>query len=524
MNLYSNVNSKISLRAYLILLIIGGLAISFGVFLYSISPTIPLSPDTAALACAADHLSSTGQFIDSRTHHISIVYEPCWTKNIYPEIQLITSLVTKIFFGDAILATSVLAILLYTLIVLICSWTVQRLFHSPSLTSIAGLLTISSLALTRSLTITPHNLYGYLIIAVIFLLLTYTPKVPFFLYMLFLWLVTGVAYILHPMSFAVLAGSLGIFSLYILIIRKQWLLASIMILGLYITVSIITHSLHPLSLMYYLQGYSVYGIVKPIWDHVALWGYIPISLAGLGIMQSIKEKQTLLTRFALIMSVCILLAVHSYTVGIRILPDRLSAYLWMPLLFFSMYGLRFLQKKLHPIWFVMCITFILSAQILHAVIFTQGNFQEITSRYIPSSNFISALNWLEEHRTDSMLVIGVSDIINQEIAYAGLYYNGNIIPYPWYKMNIKNIQDLSSKDAYFKIILADTSHEQYNVLTGMFYTITQPNSTQSNNFVKKYGITHVLLWKRGPAFPLWQYQSESYTVVYENEEYIIYSL
>lgn len=517
-------SNKATLRPYLIMLIISSLALAFGVFLYSIGPTIPLSPDSAALACAADHLSSTGEFIDSRTNHIPIVYEPCWTKNIYPGIQIITSVVTKIFLGNAVLATSVLAILLYTLIVLICAWTAQRLFQSNFLTGIAGLFTISSLALTRSLTITPHNLYGYLIIAVIFLLLTYRPKIPLSLYILFLWLITSVAYVLHPMSFAILALSLGIFSLHILIKKKQWLIVGITIVILYLAVSIITHSLHPLSLINYLQGYTVYGIIKPIWDHIALWGYIPVGLAGLGIMQSIKAKQTFLTRFALIMSVCILLVIHSYTIGIRILPDRLSGYLWMPLLFFSLYALRFLQKKLPQKWFTILVIFIVLGQIFHAVIFTQGNFQEITSRYVPSQNYILTLKWLEENRTSSMVVLGVADIINQEISYSGLYYNGNIIAYPWYKMNIKNIQDLSSNDAYFKIILADSSHEQYNVLTGMFFAITQPNSTRGNNFFKKYGITHVLLWKRGPAFTLWQYQSENYAIVYENEEYIIYSL
>lgn len=483
----------------------------------------PTTPDSAQLACGAYSLIHEGAFAEDHTKNIQLDYNSCWTVKTYPGIQLVTAFVALIT-GDPALATTILAISLYVLCALLMMLLLYKASGSEIVAGISGLLAVTSLSLTRSLLLTPHNLYGYAFTLGVFLIVVHYGKTKPQLALVAAWLLTATTFFFHTMSFALLATSLGVFTVYQIIKNKRWLIG----IGLLIAISIgqyaITNSFNPFSILTHLQGYTVTGVIRPLIEHIAFWGYTTVALSGIGIWLMRKYFPTVVTQLTLIYAVVCLLGTQLYRFNFHLLPDRMTAYMWIPLTIAASCFVLFSLPTFGKWKTIFVMSIVMLAQIGQTLVFIKSEYNEITARYIPNSEFIQAAEWLEMNRTQDMFVMGISNIIHREMSYIGLYYHGDVISYPWFKMNHKDITSYSSRDALYQSYLADNTSIQHYQLRSMYLIINEPSHVDAQKFIEAAGLTHLLLWKKEPSYLLWQDMNVQYPVVYENSEYSIYQL
>lgn len=498
-------------------------ALAVGLYTYAPTQFQPTTPDSAQLACGAYSIISEGNFAEDHTRNIQLDYNSCWTVNTYPGIQLVTAFVGLVV-GDPALATTILAIGMYMLCVLLVMLILYEASGSRVVAGIGGLLALTSLSLVRSLLLTPHNLYGYAFTLGVFLIVVNYGKNKPQLALIATWLLTALTYFFHTMSFALLATSLTLFTAYHIIKNKNWLIGFGLFIVAGIGLYVITKSFNPLALLDHLQGYTVTGIIRPLIEHIALWGYTTVALSGIGIWLMRKYFPTVTTQLTLIYAVVCLFGTQLYLFNLHLLPDRMTAYMWIPLTITASCFILFSLQTFGKWKTIIVMSVVLLAQTGHALVFIKSEYNEISVRYQPTPQFIEAMQWLEDHRTKKTFVFTISNVINRQANYAGLYYHGDIVSYPWYRLNHKDISDLNSKDEIYKSFLKDHASDEYVQLNGMYNLINFPTSDATQKYIKKSKLTHVLLWKSESSYQIWQAAVVEYPVVFENSEYSIYKL
>ncbi len=498
---------------------------ALGIGLYTYTPTHfePTTPDSAQLACAANNIINKGSFSEDHTRNIQLDYNSCWTVNTYPGIQLVTAFVGLIV-GDPALATTILAIGMYMLCVLLMILILYEASGSQVVAGIGGLLAATSLSLVRSLLLTPHNLYGYAFTLGVFLVVVKYGKNKPQLALIAAWLLTALTYFFHTMSFALIATSLAIFTTYQIIKNRKWLIGFGLLTAICIGLYAITKSFNPLALINHLQGFTVTGIIRPLIEHIALWGYITLALSGIGIWLMRKYFPVNITQLTLIYAAASLFGTQLYRFNLHLLPERMSAYMWIPLTITASCFLLFSLPSFGKWKTITLLSIVLLAQTGHALVFIKSEYNEITVRYTPTPSFIEAMEWLEEHRTKKTFVFTISNVINRQANYAGIYYHGDIISYPWHRLNHKDISDFKSEDELYKSFLEDSTSDEYVQLNGMYNLINFPTSKNAQQYIKKSKLTHAVLWKRESSYQIWQAALVEYPVVFENNEYSIYKL
>ncbi|MBI2415245.1 MAG: hypothetical protein HYV33_01115 [Candidatus Kerfeldbacteria bacterium] len=500
------------------------LAAGFGVISYATLDFYP-SPDGVQLACAAQHLLTDGEFISNQTHGIYLNYAPCWTQSTYPVIQVVTAGLGWLLWGNTTLAVIVLAISLFVGTVIVVTGIVQRLFNTAWLSLVGGILAITSLGLVRSLVMTPHNLFGFLFLAIITLCLL--PKKnhwPAVHWLGLAWLCTILLYSIHPLSFAVTAVALTGYSIAWTIVQKQWWWLGLASVVAYTVLSYVIKSWWPLDLLPYVQGINAPGVVKPWWDHLAIWGYGITPLAGFGLAWSMRQGWWQRIAFSIGLGLTAMIGGELHYFGIQLVPDRMIAFAWLPLLLFAMMALAYFIKQLPMITTMIMLCTISLAQLAHAGQFIRSDTDDIAKRFLPQPDFVEAISWLERYRTTDTFVLGVANIHNRQIQYAGLFYTGDIVAYPFSDMNHRDLLDFSARSVLLQNIIAQQVQPQYADLQGLYAVVTQPTSAAAQAYRAAKGITDALVWKNGPEYRLWKKIVPANHIIFENASYQIYSL
>lgn len=501
-------------------LLLGGV---IGLWIYNQLHFLP-GPDAVQLACAADHLAKTGEYITTSTKGITLNYTSCWTTNYYTTIQYITAQISQLL-NNSVWATISLAIGLYTICILLIGLIVYRLTNIVWLGIIASIMTSVSMGLLRSLLVTPHNLYGYVAILLCIALLVVWRDKNIWWQLVGLWSISALSATLHQLSFAILAVAVSCFTLHSIVTQKKWWLGiGCMIIGYFVLVLGI-HSWNPLYVIDILYSIHVPGIQKPWYDSLAILGYLSVPLAIIGAAQSFEQfRKSSAHAFLLYYTIIVIAFRLAYLINITILPERVIAYLWPVIIIWASLGLYILLKNIHGIWHWLVMTCLLWGMAWQGMFFIISDIQEIKNRYLPSPDFIAAAEWLEQNRTSNNFVMGINNINNRQIQYAGLYYKGDIIAYPWSDMDFRDITKFTSLSTQFQSILSDPTSKQYLDLYGLYMISSQPTSPTAQDFIKTYGINYMIIWKPEQTYTIWQKTIYAKHIVYENQNYVIYAL
>lgn len=506
------------------------LGFGIGIIPFVQSDWLPTSPDSAGLSCAVQYLADSGKFATARTAGFNFHYNPCWTVETYPGNQMFTALITKLTGLTSYHVVVGLSIVVYIACALLVYWLMRVTTSRPTIALWSGLTAVSSLVLARSLLLTPHNLYGYLYILLGLLGLALWERTQRWPY----WLLIAASIILlsvfHALSLAILGIALCLFIVLAFYRSPRILIVSA--LGLLILSSIVGKILldtwSPLQLIYQVFQFSIPGITNPWYDHPAVWGYTATVLAILGFSMAIRQKKI---DYTLLLSLCIgivsILFAHAKLVGIEILPERMIAYAWIPITLFAGIGIQQLVDWGKSWYRYTLPTLVITSMCVHFIIFTQDSYVGISQRFLPDTDFIAAMQWLESQRTTDTvtdtLLVAVGNIINRQITYSGLWYSGDSTWYPAYRLNHKNINDFQTTDTTYAPIVESAEHPDHQRLTDLytFVTVTEPNSIAT--IAETYGITHFLAWKKGQEYTIWNEHS-TFPSVYENTQYVIYAI
>ncbi len=403
---------------------------------------LPTSPDSAGLSCAAQHLTSAGEFAQNRTRGFDFHYNPCWTQQTYPGNQVFTAGIITITGAPASSVVVWLSILTFIAIAIAIYIAVWLSTDERTLALWSGLGAITSLALARSLLLTPHNLYGYLGIILIILGIVIWERSRHWLSVVLIILSIAFLTVFHALSLAIVGISLALYTLASTYKKPKILLILFGVLLLInIGVALIMFgTINPIVPVESILAMSIPGITNPWYDHPAVWGYIATSIGALGIAYRISSKDM---HPALHLGIWIgLVSIffgHPEITQIEILPERVIAYGWIPLAIALGDGVLVSTGWLKAKWRYLLSILIIAGMALHFSIFIQDSYEGISKRFIPDTDFIESMQWLETQRTDDTFLLAVGNTINRKITYSGLWYYGDSAWYPWYRLNHKNI-------------------------------------------------------------------------------------
>lgn len=516
-------NSKSLVAHHLIIIVLG---ICLGIIPFLQSGWLPTSPDSAGLACGAQYIADTGEFATSRFRGFNFHYNPCWTIKTYPGNQMFTAIVIQATGLPGYNVVVGLSMITYITCAVLIYWIMRIITKQPTVALWSGLSAVSSLVLARALLLTPQNLYGYVFILVGLFgvaLWERTHRWPYWL------LVAGSIVLLsvfHTLSLAVLGIALCIF-IFITFYRSPRILAmlafSLLVISSVIG-KILLGSWNPLTLLSNAVHFSIPGITNPWYDHPAVWGYTATALAILGFSEMLRQKKI---NHTLLLSLCIgivsVIFSHPKLTGIEILPERVIAYAWIPITLLAGIGIQQLIDWGKSWYRYVLPVLVIISMCVHFIIFTEDSYVGISKRFIPDTDFITAMKWLEKNRQTNTFLVGVGNIINRQITYSGLWYSGDSMWYPWYRLNHKNITDFASTDTTYQPIVESPSHPDHQSLKDLYTFVTLPQSNSAKKIATTYGITHFLAWKRGPEYTIWN-EDTLFQIVYENNQYVIYEI
>lgn len=501
-----------------IALFLGILPLYFNVF--------PLTtPDAGGLACAAKTLAKTDHFNVSRT--VSPNFAICWTREHYQVVQFINAAILKILPLQSWQTVPTTALFMYLGCVLGIFYIVYQFTRSHTMAMVGGILAAATPALLRSLILTPQNVYGYFVIIllmIVFLHLIAKPRAWYW------WIsligLTPILAFTHTLSFGIAAITFTIW--FWLFFLQSWLyrLLLVGVGGIIIFVNE-KFSLLPITVKNALQLFqsNFSGYDHPLYDHPAIWGYIVTALAAVGLTLSIKLHYKLRWLCISLIITPVILGHLSYF-GLQLLPERFIPFAWLGLVPLAALGLHELGQRLHwrPVLWTSVLILIVSAQIVHAIIFIQDDVNGWSKRFRPHPEFIEALQWLNTQPNKGAL-LGIMAVSNREISFAPLWYDGMIENYPWYNLDHKNIKNLQANSSLYKPILADPANPEYKRIHALYALMTTPTDSTVPALIAPYSLHYFIVPKTSPVYKIWKAESTiPFSIVYENNKYIIYAL
>lgn len=515
-------------RIILSVIVVAVGSLMLGMLPFFINDWYLTTPDMGGLACGAQHLAETGEFSDGQTANLGYNFSVCWTKDLYPALQWMHAgllMVLPVSAWQLVQITTVLGVAACGVFMWLIVYTLTR---SPLYAGIAGIFTAATPALLRAATLTPQNVHGYaLILLVIWLLCCLITKEYNKWWLTFLLLPLLLLGAVHKLSFGIIGLVLAvwIWGFYL----QSWIwrvgLAAVALLAVlgneFFTVLPFTVQSAWALLQHNLGGYD-----KPLWDHPSIWGYLVTALAAVGWALYRGLPRSLLSLFALLVIVPVILG-HLSVFGITLLPDRFITFAWLGLVPLACFGLISIQQRVTmPRVVLGCfLALLLVAQVTHAVVFVKDDVDGWSSRFKPSEDFITAMTWLNDYDEVNGIVLGIMAVTNREITFAPTWYDGPVISYPWYNLNHRNLKKFEANSGLYQGIFANPTDPEYLRVLALYTIITKPNQEQVPQYIQQYNVRYYIIPIDSPAYAiLAEKKSIPYQQIYSNELYVIYEL
>lgn len=500
-------------------------AVLVGVIPFALNDWFLTTPDAGGWACGAQTLADTGQFSDGHTAGLGYNFNICWTKEFYPALQ----------YGLAalVLLTGVAAHQLVPLLLIVVlaglsmtMWAVGwRITGSHKIALLTGLGTSITPIVLRSEILTPQNLIGYWLVAVLLLVISQliASKQPW--WWLGIIVLAGLLGYAHSLSFSVatLAGTMWFYGWYLP--NWKWRL-SLGLLGIAGGIALWFIDFLPVSLHDAVGQFTsgaFAGYDHPLYDHPAFLGYGLVVVAAVGILFGrLPDRSSKGLLFAWF--IVPLLLGHMSLVGWVLMPDRFIAYIWFSIILFGAIGVDYLLKRQSKAIGWMLLVVMWGAQFVHTVIYIKDDIDGWSNRFQPHVEFVEALQWLNQ-QPDQGILVGIMAAANREITFAPLWYDGPIASYPWYNLNHRNLKSFKAKSSLYQTVFADPASPEYLRVQAFYTIIAKPKSDQAKPAALQYNLAYLIMPKGSQADDIWQQaQPEHFTQLYENTAYRIFSL
>lgn len=496
-----------------------------GAIPYQLNNWFLTTPDAGGWACGAQTLADTGQFSDGHTAGLGYNFNICWTKEFYPGLQYLLAGLVRV---SNISAHTIMPVLLIMMLVALAvlMWTIAwQISRSQRVALFTGLGTSLTPIVLRAEILTPQNLFGYVLIAGLFLMISQLIRTKQLWWWLGIVAVTGLLGYVHSLSFGVaaIASTVWLYGWYLP--NWKWRL-SLGLLGIAGGIALWFIDFLPVSLHDAVGQFTsgaFTGYDHPLYDHPAFLGYGLVIVAAVGILFGhLPDRSSKGLLFAWF--IVPLLLGHLSLVGWVLMPDRFIAYIWFSIVLFGAIGLEYLLKRQSKTIGWMLVAVVWGAQFVHTVIYIKDDIDGWSNRFQPHVEFVEALQWLNQ-QPDQGILVGIMAATNREITFAPLWYDGPIASYPWYNLNHRNLKSFKAKSALYQSVFADPTSTEYLRVQAFYTIIAKPKSDQAKPAALQYNLAYLIMPKGSQADDIWQQaKPEHFTQLYENTAYRIYSL
>jgi hypothetical protein len=486
------------------------------------------TPDAGGWACGAQTLADTGAFSDGHTAGLGYNFNVCWDDHTYPGLQyLLAASIQVTGLAGSTLIPPVLTIALVglALTMMMIGW---KLSQSLWVATFAGLATSATPIVLRSLILTPQNLFGYWLIALLLLTIIQLVESKRWWWWLVLVTIAGILGYVHSLSFGVAGLSCALW-FYCWYLPNWWWRLGILVAGALGALVIWQFpDLLPVSpqnaiALFTSGGFAGYD--HPLYDHPAFLGYGLVAVAGIGLLFATitsKTSKGLLISWLVVPT----LLGHLSLIGWILMPDRFIAYIWFSCVVLAALGLERLRHLITwsvPAWLGMAIL-LWGAQLVHAIVYVQDDVSGWSDRFKPHPEFVEALQWLNQQDERGTLV-GIMAAANREIIFSPIWYDGPVASYPWYNLNHRNLKSFKANSSLYQGIFADTANPEYLRVQAFYYLLTKPNSAEALTATQQYHLSYLILPKGSQADEIWEHAAvQQFNQVYENTKYRLYQL
>ncbi|MFA6391495.1 MAG: hypothetical protein WCW66_01900 [Patescibacteria group bacterium] len=526
-----------------------------------VSGQFPVWKDSIAVACSVKHIGENGELglgdnFYINFDNVNIPY--CWDKNVYPLNQIYMYAFSSFSSIDPAMTVTLVYILIYLLIVTAVYLVAWELYNKHHLAFLSAILAGTSLALLRILTISPQQLFGFLLILFIVWNLLQYKKTNQKKYLLLILITVLNLALIHQLSLVVVSIALVIY--FISIIKKKVLIIpfllvafSIIAFGLYIFSSGNNPLDYILKTIYYASTIGMSNLLPahPIWEHPAILGYF-LSIFGLfGALINLFTKKSPLKVFWWSMILFCLFMTHSYLLGFYFVGYRFLFFLFLPLsllapIFFVKISGAFGKSARYPIAIIIILSILASG--IHGVNFLLDNYNGLSKPVLPTKEYREAITWLNDHsnKTDTVLTTIRND--QKYGTFLPYLYNGNVMIFPTFYFHKpmefefrgdENTYSYSGQSANPTTVIGklikpyvinteddekefiSSYEDQRQVLYEMFKMTYYPKDIESQEYLDKYDIRFVIIWRGKPESQIYANTSE-FKKVYQTESIAIY--
>ncbi|MFH1535109.1 MAG: hypothetical protein ABIF80_03940 [Patescibacteria group bacterium] len=525
-----------------------------------VSGQFPVWKDSIAVACAVKHIEQNGELGLGDNFYINYdnVNVPyCWNENVYPLNQIYMFSFNTFSGLDPALTVTLVYILIYLLIVTAIYLIAWELYHKHHLAFLSAILAGTSLALLRILTISPQQLFGFLLILFIIWNLLQHQRTKQKMYLLLILIAVLNLAILHQLSLVVVSFALVVY--FISIIKRKILIipflfgaSAIIALGVYIFSSGNNPFDYILTTLYNASTIGMSNLLPahPIWDHPAILGYFLTIFGIFGAFVNLFTKKSPLKVFWWSMIVFCLFMTHSYLFGFYFVGYRFLFFLFIPLsllspLFFEKLSETLGKSFKYPILIIIILSILASG--VHSVNFLLDNYNGLSKPVLPNKEYREAIGWLNDHsdKTDTVLTTIRND--QKYGTFLPYLYHGNVMIFPTfyfhkpmefefrgdentysYSDQITNPQTVIGK--FIKPYILDTGEEQKytasfenqkQVLYEMFKVLYYPRDKESQKYMVEYNIRFVIVWRGKTESKIYS-KLTGFENVYQNDSIAIY--
>lgn len=529
------INKKL-IFVFIILLI----SLSTYSFFYWQGNFFALSPDSAGLTCGIEQITDNQTLgVEGKTYE-NFDTPVCWEAGQYPTNQIIHFDFSSISGLDIINISPIVTILIACLIPLLIFLICDQLFKNSWFSFVGGMLAVFAVPLARSLTLTPHNLFGFLfILLIIYSLIRLSKEKGKWPHLVYIFICLIALAFVHQLSLAIIFIPLVLYLLYFLIKEKKWPLIIVLIIaavGISILASwFFTGSLNPLNLTNTLLEEAAeradLGLVTahPWWDNPAAIGYLLFGLGAIGFFVMLLKNKNPIKIFLALFLLITLIVANAHYLGFEYLNYRFLAYAFIPLIIFSVFAIEHIFEKLKSLKLksvgVLIIILIVLASGVHFFKYAQDDFNGFSQIYLPSQDFTDAVSWLNQNAQleDTLLLTSKKD--NRQASFAPVMFDGNVIIYPLLYFKHLGEFEIDDNIEYERQIFKDNGEKTLKgrELYSVFLMLTQPTSTQALNLMDNKNVEYILVAKGSHENQIFaDATSEFFPKIYENESLIIY--
>lgn len=485
------------------------------------------TPDAGGWACGAQTLADTGAFSDGHTAGLGYNFNICWAQDTYPGLQYLLAGLVKL---SGVAADRLIPLILIGLLagLAVTMWGVAwNMTRSHTVALLAGLATSLTPIVLRAQILTPQNLFGYWLIALMLLLIVHIIATKHYAWWLGVAALAGLLGYIHSLSFGIAGIVLAVWFYGWYLPNWKWRVA-VLLLGMLGGIAVWYKDILPVSPQIALDLFrsgNFTGYDHPLYDHPAFLGYGLTVLAVIGLLFGQITNRSAKWLMICWFIVPIMLG-HLSVIGWILLPDRFIAYMWFGVVLSAAVGLDRLRQLLPwpTVLWVGLALLLWGAQVSHTIVYIKDDIAGWSARFRPQAEFIEALQWLNT-QPDAGTLVGIMAAANRELTFAPLWYDGPIASYPWYNLNHRNLKSFKANSHLYQGIFADPTKPEYLRVQAFYTIIAKPKSDEAHPLAVQYNLAYLIMPKGSQADDIWQQaQPAHFPQIYENAHYRIFSL